>query len=312
MFVDLKKQYKASLKSADTEEGIDLAFYRPIGFAWAYLFRKLGITPNMVTIASIFLGIGAGVCFFYEKWWINVIGIILLIWANSFDSADGQLARMTKQYSALGRILDGLSGDIWFFSIYFAICLRITFGHYIFDGCEWLIWIIAAVAGVCHAKQAAMADHYRQFHLLMVNGKSELDDTAELRQRLAALSWRKNFWRKATLTFYTGYTANQEATAPTLQRLRSELAARFPEGLPSERFRADFRSVSLPLMKYTNALTFNWRTIFLFFSIGVGQPWLYFAAEITVFNILLIYMVRRHEAICRQALADLASGKYDK
>ena len=64
MFVDLKKQYKASLKSADTEEGIDLAFYRPIGFAWAYLFRKFGITPNVVTIASIFLGIGAGVCFF--------------------------------------------------------------------------------------------------------------------------------------------------------------------------------------------------------------------------------------------------------
>jgi len=50
--------------------------------------------------------------------------MLLLVWANSFDSADGQLARMTKQYSPLGRILDGMSGDIWFITIYLCICLR--------------------------------------------------------------------------------------------------------------------------------------------------------------------------------------------
>lgn len=79
MFVDLKKQYRQSLKSMDTEEGIDLAFYRPIGFAWAYLFRRLGITPNAVTIASIILGIAAGICFYYDSLAINCIGMLLLI-----------------------------------------------------------------------------------------------------------------------------------------------------------------------------------------------------------------------------------------
>ena len=116
--------YQESLKSLDTEENIDLWFYRPIGYAWACLARKIGITPNAITIASIFLGIGAGVAFYFNNIWINIIGIVLLIWANSFDSADGQLARMTKQYSRIGRILDGLSGDIWFFTIYLSICLR--------------------------------------------------------------------------------------------------------------------------------------------------------------------------------------------
>lgn len=33
--------YQASLKSLDTEEGIDLAFYRPIGYAWACLARRV-------------------------------------------------------------------------------------------------------------------------------------------------------------------------------------------------------------------------------------------------------------------------------
>ena len=119
-----QSNFKASLKSLDTEEGIDLAFYRPIGYAWACLAKKLGVTPNAITIASIFLGIGAGVAFYFSNIWINVVGMILLIWANSFDSADGQLARMTHQYSRLGRILDGLSGDMWFATIYVAICLR--------------------------------------------------------------------------------------------------------------------------------------------------------------------------------------------
>lgn len=84
--------FRDSLKSMDTEEHIDLAFYRPIGYAWACLARKLGITPNAITIASIFLGIGAGIMFYFTPLWMNIIGMLLLVWANSFDSADGQLA----------------------------------------------------------------------------------------------------------------------------------------------------------------------------------------------------------------------------
>lgn len=56
-----KPGFKDSLKSMDTEETFDLIFYRPIGYGWALLAKKLGITPNAITIASIFLGVGAGV-----------------------------------------------------------------------------------------------------------------------------------------------------------------------------------------------------------------------------------------------------------
>ena len=50
----------------------------------------------------------------------------------------------------------------------------------VFHGPAWLIWVIAVVAGLCHAKQAAMADYYRQFHLYFLKGKdgSELDSAA--------------------------------------------------------------------------------------------------------------------------------------
>ena len=128
-FSEIKQQYKSSLKSMDTEETLDLMFYRPIGYMWALLCAKVGITPNAITIASIFLGVAGGIMFYFGKphdLWLNYVGMFLLVWANSFDSADGQLARMTKQYSRLGRILDGLSGDFWFVAIYFAICFRVN------------------------------------------------------------------------------------------------------------------------------------------------------------------------------------------
>jgi len=155
----------STLKSLDTEECIDIWFYRPIGYRWALLFHRLGVSPNAITIMAIFIGIAAGVCFYYTSLTVNVVGMLLLVWANSYDSADGQLARMTGQKSPLGRVLDGFCGDVWFFTIYVAICLRLM--------PEWglWIWLLAIVTGSYHSKQAAMADYYRNIHLLFLKGR---------------------------------------------------------------------------------------------------------------------------------------------
>lgn len=303
-----KATYRDTLKSTDTEEHIDLAFYRPIGYMWACLAARLGVTPNAITIASIFLGLGAGVAFYFDNIWINVAGMLLLVWANSFDSADGQLARMTKQYSRLGRILDGMAGDFWFFAIYAAICLREVVTSDFFREYHWVIWVMAAVTGLCHAKQAAMADYYRQFHLFFLKGEdgSELESAYNLKRKLVGLTWRKNFFKKLVLTSYVSYTVNQEQMTPAMQALRKELRERYGKASAIPRkFRERFRAMSLPLMKYTNILSFNWRTITLFTAIFLQMPWLYFATELTVFNGILVYMMIRHERICRTLTDEL-------
>lgn len=312
MFVDLKRQYRASLKSMDTEERIDLYFYRPIGFAWAYLFRKLGVRPNAITIASIFIGVAGGICFYFNETWINIIGILLIIWANSFDSADGQLARLTNDYSRLGRILDGLSSELWFVAIYIAICLHENTFSVWFGAHPWVIWCLGSVAGICHAQQARMADYYRQFHLLCVRGKNntELENSEELREALEKLSWRKDFVRKLVQTCYYNYTLSQESATRNLQTLRHEMRRHWPDGsLPPALSRA-IRMESLPLMKYTNILSFNWRAITLFITVLIDQPWLYFVFEIVVLNTILIYMCRRHEKFCRHFAIQIREGKY--
>lgn len=308
---EIKNDYRKSLKSQDTEETLDLWFYRPIGYLWARLARRLGISPNAITIASIFLGIGAGVMFYFNDFWLNVAGVILLIWANSFDSADGQLARMTKQYSTFGRILDGLSGDLWFIAIYVALCLRMSVSEPLFSGHEWAIWVLAILAGGCHAKQAAMADYYRQFHLYFVKGpeNSEFLTVDSLDEDLKKMAWKGNFIKKVTSSLYRHYTANQEVMTPNMQRLRRLMERKYGTNIPTS-FRNDFRQASRPLMKYTNMLTFNTRAIALFISVLSGFPYLYFIFELTVLNLMLIYMLFRHERICRRFYNLISEGKY--
>ena len=95
-----------------------------------------------------------------------------------------------------------------------------------------------------------------------------------------------------------------------MHELRVDPHRRKPSGEIPQPFRDDLRRLSLPLMKYTNILSFNWRSIILFISILCLMPWLYFAAELTIFNILLIYMNVRHENMCRRLTDDLRNGKY--
>lgn len=303
-----KATYRDTLKSLDTEEHIDLAFYRPIGYMWAKLAARLGVTPNAITIASIFLGLGAAITFVSPLLWVNIIGMLLLIWANSFDSADGQLARITRQYSQLGRILDGLAGTLWFLAIYIAICIREVNTEYFFHTHHWVIWVMALASGICHSKQASVADYYRQFHLFFLKGEdgSELDSTRHLREKYERMSWKGSSVLKLILRLYISYTSSQEKMTPAMQRLRRALRQRYhtTTNIPQS-FRDEFRRNSLPLMKYTNILTFNWRTITLFITLFIGQPWLYFVVELTVFNAILVYMMIRHERICNRLALQL-------
>ncbi len=302
----MKPEIEATLKSRDTEETLDIWFYRPIGYYWAVLCKNLGIIPNVVTFTSIILGISAGIMYYFNSIWLNAIGIFLLIWANSLDSADGQLARMTNQKTRLGRILDGLAGNLWFITIYAALSLRMMHS----EGYSWYIFIFAAFTGYFHAQQAAMADYYRNVHLFFIKGKegSELDNSEKLKQEYILITWKSNFWKKLTSRFYLNYTLQQEAFTKNLQKLLVYIRINYADGLPED-FVQSFRKENKPLMKYTNMLTFNTRAIALFISLFLNMVWLYWVFELTVLNIMVFYMIVRQEQISKRHLAILKGYK---
>ena len=140
---------KVSFKSEDTEEWLDVWFTRPIGLVFALLWNKLGIHPNVITIVSFFLGAAAGWMFHYTDLLHNVYGVVLLMFANFCDSTDGQMARLSGKKTLLGRVLDGFSGDVWFFCIYVAIVVRLWNQNIPGTEMQWGFYgfILCAVAG---------------------------------------------------------------------------------------------------------------------------------------------------------------------
>lgn len=298
-----KKAYAASIKSQDTEEFIDLWFYRPLGFRCALFFRNRGIHPNIVTIISILLGVAAGICFAQENLQWNLLGILLLMWANLYDSTDGQLARITGQKTRWGRILDGFAGDVWFFFIYAAIAIRTTFQPIPFaPDYQWgiSIWILCSFAGFwIHGSQCQLADYYRNIHLYFTNATNgnEFDNSDAQRLQFKQTPWKGNFFWKIFLHFYIDYTANQERMTPKFQEFIATVKKSYGTTLP-QWLRDDFRKGSLPLMKYTNILTFNSRFIMLWFSMLIGELWLYLFFELVILMIIFLYMRHKHEKLC--------------
>ena len=298
-----KEMYRASIKSVDTEEFLDIWFYRPLGFRCALFFRNRGVHPNVITIISIFLGIAAGVCFIQENLRWNILGVLLLMWANLYDSTDGQLARITGQKTRWGRILDGFAGDCWFFCIYFAIAARETFQPIPFaPEYNWgpLIWILVSFCGFwVYGSQCQLADYYRNIHLYFTNEKNgnEFHNSETERKEYKATPWRGNFFWKIFLNAYVAYVSNQERMTPRFQTFINKVHKRYRTELP-EWLRNDFRKGSLPLMKYTNILTFNSRAIMLCFTMLTGELWIYLIFELVILMLLFIYMQQRHESLC--------------
>ena len=303
----LKQRVLSTMKSRDVESDFELYFTRTPGYLWALLFRRLHVHPIAVTLMGIVIGAASGWFFYSHDLRHNLIGMLMLIWANWYDCADGQLARMTGQKTLIGRILDGFAGDVWFFCIYLAILLRLW--------PEWGIgiFLLEAWAGLhCHVLQCAIGDYYRNVHLWVMFGSSgsELDSSTLLRQQMQRLHWSGGQWlanietsfEKLYLFFYARYTRGQERQTPDFQKLRPLMEQ---QPLDSD-VRSMFRLGSKPLMPLCNIITFDTRAIVLFLSLLVGHPWIYFIFEATVLEAVRYYLIHRHESLCRKCRQTLS------
>lgn len=286
------------MKSEDTEEWLDVYFTRPIGLAFALFWNRFNVHPNVITILSIFLGVGAGWMFHYSDLCSNFCGMLLLMFANFCDSTDGQMARLTGKKTLIGRMLDGFSGDLWFLSIYIAFVVRLWNQPMPWLDDKWGIWILflGAVAGfLSHSPQASLADYYRQVHLYFLLGEegSELDNYLQQRRHYESLP--KSDWLGRIFFFnYANYCKSQEKRTPLFQKFLNRWKSL---SQPNEAVRQEFLTGSRPLMKYCNMLSFNLRAICLYLSALLDSPWVYFVIELTLFNIMYVYMHRTHERL---------------
>lgn len=300
-----KEQLQASIKSKDTEEWLDLYFTRPIGLVFALFWNRLGVHPNVITILSIFLGVGAGWMFHYSDLAHNIWGVFLLMFANFCDSTDGQMARLTGKKTLIGRMLDGFSGDLWFAAIYIAIAWRLMPENIPFTSVKWGIWswVLCAVAGIFfHSPQSSLADYYRQIHLFFLFGKegSELDNYEQQRAIYEQHKRDGNLVGQLFFYNYANYCRSQERRTPNFQAFFKGIRSYGVKELRSEDITLGFLEKSRKLMPFTNILTFNTRAIVVYISCLIDQPWIYPVFEITVMQALYVYMHRKHEKMCKK------------
>lgn len=96
--------------------------WRPIAYWLTIPFIYLKVSPNLITIISIFFSI---IGFFFISFSKTTVGALIgcffyFLWIM-FDCIDGTIARYNKSFSMLGDLLDTLSGYITMIGVYFSI-----------------------------------------------------------------------------------------------------------------------------------------------------------------------------------------------
>ena len=327
----MNEKYYQTLKSAETEDWLDLHVIRPFCYYCAVFFAKFDIHPNTVTIWSMV--IGAASAFFFAQGSFhygdnfsgnttlglvyNIIAIFLLMWADILDCTDGQLARMTGKKSRMGRILDGVAGFAWFIPIYVLLVYRFYLHHdweFSWLGIEnneqntliataivFGLGLISGIAGL--AGQQRLADYYIQVHLFFLKGEkgSELDNSVRQQEIYDQMGKDVSAVERYFQKSYISYTQKQEKATPQFQRLLAALRKKYGslDNIPAD-IRKEFHDYSLPVIKWNGLLTFNFREFWLFLFCLLDVPAVLFVWEIVGMGLLCLYVNKRHEAFCKK------------
>lgn len=220
----LFEQYKASLKVVEIEEIFDLILYRPIAFIFVKATYSTKITPNQVSSIAMLVGVIAGILFGFGTRNYLLAAACFYLACNVLDCADGQIARLKKNGTKIGRIVDGFIDYVVSTAVYIGIGVGLTglqhggilhlqfnifgFNPYVF------IWLITALGGFSSALQAILLDFFRNKFLEIVYGKfssleEEIKEFEEEQARIHMPGVKKGFFDNFLIAVYLKYTRFQ-------------------------------------------------------------------------------------------------------
>ncbi|MCP4176402.1 MAG: CDP-alcohol phosphatidyltransferase family protein [bacterium] len=207
--------YKKSLKMTEVEEIFDLFFYRPLAFLLVKIVYPTNITPNQLTIGAIIMGIIGG--FFYAQGTPLspepfIIGALFFMMFNILDCSDGQLARLKKNGTRIGRIIDGAADYVATTAIYIGI--GIGFANNTDAPALW--WTLLIATGLSNIVHSILVDYYRNRFLdYVLERKSTFEeDLEEFSQEYEAIKNQKNKWFDRTIiAIYLKYANLQDNLA---------------------------------------------------------------------------------------------------
>lgn len=162
----LIQEFKNSLKNPWAEEPIDLMLFRPLSFLFVKILLPFPITPNQVSGLAMASGIAAG-CFFAggDRAHFILAGIFYGL-SNILDCCDGMIARLKKNGTITGRIVDGVVDYVAGGAAYIGLGIGLT--KAVDAGTVHLpcnVWILIVAAAASTALHSVISDYYRNAFL---------------------------------------------------------------------------------------------------------------------------------------------------
>ncbi len=161
------KEYISSLKRPEAEEVLDILLFRPIGFVIVKTFYRLPITPNMYSLLALISGIFSAIFFAEGNAHGRFIGAWFFFLFAVLDCCDGMCARMKKNGSPMGRIIDGLVDYTVNAAVYITlVVVEIKNENYLFA-------TLFLTSGLLKAFNSGIYDHYLTEYLNSAEGESD-------------------------------------------------------------------------------------------------------------------------------------------
>jgi phosphatidylglycerophosphate synthase len=280
------------LKGDGVEEWIDLHFFRPLGSRLARALSPTGVTADQITLLCLVVGLAAGHLMAYASVRLNLLGLLLFIVSDVFDSTDGQLARLRGTSSPFGRLLDGLSDHLRFLNLYLHLMARLILSGHRIEAVA-----LTVMAGVSHALQSTAADFIRNAFLEV--GEREGGELVLPGDEIAAPRGGKI--RRVALRGYRDYVSRQARMFPASVELIRRTRA---EGSSGE-LRALYRQFQQGPVTWCALVAQNVRFLLLAVSVVPGWPAGFFILTIMPLNLALVFIRWTHERNARLLLAGL-------
>jgi len=224
----------------EVEEIPDLLFYRPVAFLLVRLIYRTEITPNQISLFAIVMGIFAGYFYSLGQTLYYAVGALFFLAFNILDCSDGQLARLKKNGTPVGRIIDGISDYIATVAVY----LGILFGFALRsdDHSYWVIML--ALAGISNIIQGIFVDFYRTRFIDYIIGRSTFNkDIEEFEKEYESIKHKRSkIFERLVLLVYFRYSAVQRFLVAIKKKPRSFITT------PEEYFRKNRYIIRLWLL----------------------------------------------------------------
>jgi phosphatidylglycerophosphate synthase len=279
-----------TVRPRELEDALNFHIYHPLAWRLALGLARTPLTPNVVSVIGAGFVVAAAIAYAQPWWPISaLLGMALHMSWHVVDGADGDLARITGRSSPIGEMVDGICDYTGHIILYLVLGWLLSFQIGV------SAWPLIVAGGISHIIQSNHVEVQRRSYQWWVYAKPWLRIT---HAQADAATQSSGF--SGIATFYLGVAAG---VASSTARIDDAVAAAAdnPERLAQISDLA--RAEAPPLLSLLRVLGPNPRTIVLGLSMLAGSPIYYFAYQVVILNLLLVWSVLRHNAAARRMLA---------